>query len=306
MKIDQEDFMIRNFSIEDADKIGSFDKTLELSYRYNADFKSENIFCAVNEQGDVLGAGHLEPHDTWPLITKEGMPSDYIYKLWLGISLNSGLEPPDSVREGLLEALLARADELKKMHPGRKIRLIRHIESDDHAEIDYLLSKGFAAYNTVLVMKRDLTEEIPDVPAVDGINVINWKMASEEEKKQYHEADVKANKGVCWSLNLLRWFSFGPEWATFTAFSGDKAIGSTMTWMITDERSATENIFVVPEWRRKGVAKLVITEALKHLKNKGKKIATLGVYGDNKPALALYKSLGYEMYYVLIEIGYDL
>ncbi|WP_419715122.1 GNAT family N-acetyltransferase [Heyndrickxia oleronia] len=43
---------------------------------------------------------------------------------------------------------------------------------------------------------------------------------------------------------------------------------------IGKERSATENIFVLPEWRRKGIAKAVITEALKFLKNKGKSEAT--------------------------------
>ena len=87
--VKQKGYVIRNYLIEDADKIGNFDKVLELSYRYNGDFKSENIYCAVNEEGDILGVGHLEPHDTWALIIKEDMPSDYIYKLWLGISVNS-------------------------------------------------------------------------------------------------------------------------------------------------------------------------------------------------------------------------
>ncbi len=299
-------YVIRNYSIEDADKIGNFNKLLELSYSYNGDFKSENIYCAANEEGDILGVGHLEPHDTWALITKEDMPSDYIYKLRLGISVNFELEPPESLRDELLEALLMRAKELKKMHQGKKIRLIKYIASEDNAEIDYLLSKDFAAYRTSFVMKRDLTDEIPDAPEVDGINVVNWKIATEEEKKQYLDAEAKSNAGVCWSLNQLSWYSFGPEWDTFTAFSGDKVVGSTMTWMITDERSATENIFVIPEWRKKGVAKLVITEALKFLKNRGKNIATLSVFGDNKPAIALYKSLGYKMYFTNIEFGFDL
>lgn len=300
------DYVIRNYSIEDADKIGKFDKVLELSYRYNGDFKSENIFCAANSQGVVYGVGHLEPHDTWPLITREDMPSDFIYKLWLGISINSELEPPESVKDGLMEVLLMRANELKKIYSDKKIRLIKHIASTDNEEIDFLLNNGFAAYKNALVMKRDLTDEIPKVPNVEGVNVINWKMATEEEKKQYLEAEAKSNSGVCWSLNQLTWYSFGPEWDTFTAFSGDKVIGSTMTWMITDEHSTTENIFVIPEWRKKGVAKLVITEALKFHKNRGKKIATLCVFGDNKPAIALYKSLGYKMYFTNIEFGFDL
>ena len=300
------DYGIRNYSIEDADKIGEFDKILELSYRYNGDFKPENIFCAVSANGDIYGVGHLEPHDTWPLIEKENMPSGFIYKLRLNITVNAELEPPDSVRGGLMDALLMRGSELKRIHPDKKIRIIKYIASDDNTEIDYFLDKGFLSYRNNFVMKRDLTAEISEVPAVAGIKVANWKMAAKEEKMQYLDAEAKSNAGVCWSLNLLKWYSGGPEWDTFTAFSGNEVIGSSMTWRITEERSATENIFVIPEWRRKGVAKLVITEALKFLRDKGKKMATLCVFGDNRPAIALYNSLGYKMYYTNIEFGFDL
>jgi ribosomal protein S18 acetylase RimI-like enzyme len=305
LTIDNTNYVIKNYSGEDADKIGEFDKISELSYRYNGDFKPENIFCATHENGDIYGIGHLEPHDTWQLIGKKDMPSDFIYKLRLNIIINTEIKPPESVKDGLMKALLMRANELKKTYPDKNIRVIKYIASDDNEEIDYFLTKGFAAFDINLVMKRDLTDTIPDVLKIDGVSVINWKMSTEQEKKQYLEAETKSNSGVCWSINQLRWYSFGPEWDTFTAFSGDKVIGSTMTWGITDERSATENIFVIPEWRRKGVAKLVITDALKFLKNKGKKIATLCVFGDNKPAIALYKSLGYKMYFTNIEYGFD-
>lgn len=304
--VKNKDYTIRNYTKEDAEKIGNFDNISVLSYMYNGDFKPENIFCAVNADGEIYGVGHLVPHDTWALIGKDGMSHDFIYKLWLNISFNSELEPPESVKNELMEALIKRARQFKEVHPNKRIRLIKFIKSDENEEMDYFLSKGFAVYGNNLVMKRDLTVEIPDVPKVDGIDVINWKMETEDEKKQYLAAEAKSNSGVCWSLNLLYWYSFGPEWAAFTAFSGDKPIGSTMTWLITDERNATENIFVIPEWRKKGVARLVITEALKSLKSKGKKMATLCVFGDNKPAIALYTSLGYEMYFINIEFGYDL
>ncbi len=300
------DYTIRNYTKEDAEKIGSFDNVLVLSYMYNGDFNPENIFCAVNAEGDIYGVGHLEPHDTWALISKECMPSDFIYKLWLSISINTELEPLESVEDELIETLLMRAVELKKSHPHKRIRVIKFIASDAIEEIDYYLTKGFAANSNNLVMKRDLTVEIPDAPKIDGVDVINWKMETEDEKKQYLAAEAKSNSGVCWSLNLLTWYSFSPEWAAFTAFSDDKVIGSAMTWMITDERNSTENIFVIPEWRKKGVARLVITEVLKYLKNKGKKMATLCVFGDNKSAIALYKSLGYTLYFINIEFGFDL
>lgn len=52
-------------------------------------------------------------------------------------------------------------------------------------------------------------------------------------------------------------------------------------------------------------ANAFITEVLKYLKEKGKAMATLSTDGDNKPAINLYKSLGYRMYSVSIEFRYD-
>lgn len=82
----------------------------------------------------------------------------------MNVTVNSDLEPPESVKDRLIEALLMRANELKKTHQDKKIRIINYISSDDNEEIDYFLTKGFAAYSNYLVMKRDLTDELPDVP----------------------------------------------------------------------------------------------------------------------------------------------
>ena len=155
-------------------------------------------------------------------------------------------------------------------------------------------------------MKRDLTEEIKPCACSADFRIVNWKMKTDEEVKCYVQTDAKCNNGAAWNIDTVSWMRYAPEWATFAAFSGDEFLGGVMTFLITEERSATENIFVLPEWRRKGVAKAFITEALKYLKEKGKTMATLCTDGDNKPAINLYKSLGYRMYFVNIEFGYDL
>jgi len=78
------------------------------------------------------------------------------------------------------------------------------------------------------------------------------------------------------------------------------------TWLIEDTHSATENIFVVPNWRRKNIAKELISTALRDLKQNGKTIATLCTKGTNKDAIKLYLSYGYTLYYNLIELHYSL
>lgn len=299
------DYIIRNYYSDDASKIGSFDKVAELAYLYKGDLKAANIFCAVNAEKEILGVADLEPHISWTPIDKDCQDPGYIYRIGVNIRINPAHVADKTLRSCLMDALLTRAREIKKDYPGKKIRVIKYISSDNNEEMDFFISKGFVAHRTSLVMKRDLTEEIKPCPLSSDFKIMNWKMESDEELKCYVETDAKCNNGAAWNFDTVSWMRYAPEWATFAAFSGDEFLGGVMTFLITVERSATENIFVLPQWRRQGVAKAFITEALKHLKEKGKTMATLCVYGDNKPAINLYKSLGYRMYSVNIEFGYD-
>jgi Acetyltransferases len=299
-------YQIRNYIECDAGKIGEFDKILELSYRYYFDFVPENIFCAINSNEEILGVGHIEPHDTWNLINRDDVSSDFVYKMVLCISLNPQFSYSENLKDDLLKRLIDRAIEIREQYPHKKIRVFKWLSSEDYNEIDFYLSQGFVAFQNSIVMKYDLSQRIPDIRKPEGITVNMSKLESEEELKQYHEAESIAFSGIVWSMNLLRWYRGGPEWICFSVFNENHLIGSSMTWMITEERSAIENIFVMPEWRNKNIAKYMITEALKYLKNKGKSIATLSVHGDNKPAISLYNSLGFKMFGIMIEFGYDI
>ncbi|WP_208559240.1 GNAT family N-acetyltransferase [Marinilactibacillus kalidii] len=300
-------YTVRNYSDKDADKIAEFNFLSMLAYRYNADYTPENIFCAVDSDDHLYGVGHLAPDETWLVIEENNKPACFVYKLALDISLNPHFNYTVEVQDALFSSLLKRANELKSHYSDKNICVTITIPSDELEEIDYFLSKGFSVQRNHLIMKRDLTSEIPDVLPPDNVSIVNWRMETQTEQEKYLRAEAEGDsEGVSWSLNRLNWTKTGSEWDTFTAFDGDKVVGSVMTWGLGEARSATENIFVLPDWRQQGIAKTLITEALKFLKDKGKTEATLGVFGENRRALSLYKSLGYEMLAVNIEFGIDL
>jgi ribosomal protein S18 acetylase RimI-like enzyme len=118
---------------------------------------------------------------------------------------------------------------------------------------------------------------------------------SDDALRNYNQAELAAFDGVAWRLNHLQWMQGAAEMMNFCAFDGERLIGNTSTWRITDERSATENIFVTPDWQKKGVARSMIYTALAHLKQQGKTVASLGTSGTNAKAIRLYTELGYEL-----------
>jgi len=53
------------------------------------------------------------------------------------------------------------------------------------------------------------------------------------------------------------------------------------------------NVAVHPEYRRQGLAELLVTELIKQLQQQGSTCLTLEVRASNEPAIHLYKKLGF-------------
>jgi GNAT superfamily N-acetyltransferase len=72
--------------------------------------------------------------------------------------------------------------------------------------------------------------------------------------------------------------------------------GTTNTWGVGI-------VGVLPEFRRRGLARKLLTRALDDLRQRGAQRINLGVIEKNVPAYALYRSLGFEHYSSMIEYG---
>lgn len=72
-----------------------------------------------------------------------------------------------------------------------------------------------------------------------------------------------------------------------------KVIGYIMTWIVLDEAHII-NIAVDPEYRRKGIAKTLISRTLDYAKSEKAKRATLEVRVSNISAQNLYEKLGFK------------
>ena len=79
----------------------------------------------------------------------------------------------------------------------------------------------------------------------------------------------------------------------YVAVHGEKIVGITGLRDIAGEGEIT-NVVVTPEYRRMGIARLLLTKALGKCEELGIEDVTLEVRAGNEPAIALYQSLGFE------------
>lgn len=286
--------VIRNYQEDDWKQIEEFNDLTVLRYRYNEDFVKENIFCAIDEKQQILGVGHIA--------------YDYKNKMQLDISINHIVDDTESniIWDSILFKLIERAKLIKSEQQFDKLIISQYCYANDTEEINKMLSYGFCVINNCLVMKYDLTNEIPSVDVPKGIVVKENRFEDDESFYIYQKTMREVFDCENWSNNRLRWTMHGPGWNNYGAFDGEELVAGVMIWDITNIKSATEEIFVTEEYRNRGIARYIITETLKSLKQEGKEVATLSVFGNNKPAISLYKSIGYSMMDVMIEIGLEI
>jgi len=81
----------------------------------------------------------------------------------------------------------------------------------------------------------------------------------------------------------------------------DKIVGYAGIWLILDEGHIT-NVAVHPDYRRKGIAKAIISEIMAISEEAGANLFTLEVRASNESAILLYE--GFDFIQVGIRKGY--
>ena len=263
----------------------------------------QNIFCAVDEQDQLLGYAALNP--------------SYISRhlkariLWLDLRADPQHAEANAVKEVLFERAWLRAHELAQRWPGERVALSATYFAQGQASIKYLEDQGFEPYQTCLYLRRDLAEPLPltgSAPLPGGIEVHPWRMETEEEQQAYLAAYDLAFGDEGKNLADLQHFMQSEQWSvgtTFTAFSGQQIVGSVAIWYQPGSKWAgkTEAVFVIPAWRRQGIARYLLCEAMSCLQERGLAYAELEMDRANEPALSLYQSLGYDIHREEVSLG---
>ena len=258
----------------------------------------ENIFCAFSESGTLLAYAPLYP------ALVEAITADP-HTFWIEIKADPFTAESQTIKDWLLEAILARARKILQPLPPHPARLVFQYLPCEVEAIAYAQSRGFLHLTSLFQMKRDLSLPIPDLPQPAGVQIRSWRMESEAEQRAYIEARNAAFPENPGSLEDWQYFLQSPLWAvgtTFTAFAGDQIAGSAAVyWNEAENRvtglavGSTEYIFVLPPWQRRGIASFLIVNGMRFLKANGLAEARLEVRAANAGALNLYQSLGYQI-----------
>lgn len=273
---------------------------LALSVRYHGDTFQDTVLVAKSGE-DVVGFGFLSAGPTFL-----DMEHCDICHVHVEFTAERGHKLEVEASGALLEALIEAFHKMEKKYPEKKLVLRTWCRASATHYLEFLMQYEFMIKRSTPVMVRnleDMSDLSEDYRLPKGLCI--REIAFDEAKmKQYIAASGKAY--VVPDSPSELWFRLGGgQTRVFSVMKDDAFVASITVWPVSEYRYATENIFCIPEYQRKGIASSLLRFALHKVKEMGGTEASLMVFGDNTPAQLCYLNLGYEVEDIMLEMHYE-
>jgi mycothiol synthase len=171
-----------------------------------------------------------------------------------------------------------------------------------------LTSEGFEVVRWFFEMLRPNLNDVADQPMPEGLEI---RPVVAEDHRRIWEADVEAFRDHWGATDdteegFKRFFGppgFRPDiWRV--AWDGDQVAGVVMNRIMTtfndesgERRGELAGVSVRRPWRRRGLARALVAESLRALRDEGMTSAVLGVDADNPTgALGVYEANGFRVH----------
>jgi GNAT superfamily N-acetyltransferase len=280
---------------------------------------AERCETAENLQASYAHLGTCDLTRDFILAEVQGRVVGYTRALWereVGGEYSYGIVgflAPDWRRRGLGRAMLRWAEgRLREIAAGHPAESPKHFDVFcDQAEagrVALLQGEGYAPVRWFFEMLRPDLEDIADFPLPAGIEV---RSALPEHYRAVWEAWMEALKDH-WGFSLptedeyLGWLGakryFQPElWQVAWDTATGQVAGNVLGYIDREEnekyrreRGWTENIAVGRSWRRRGLARALISRSLRAQKAAGMKESALGVDSESLTgATRVYEACGF-------------
>jgi len=209
----------------------------------------------------------------------------------------------------LLRHALARSEELiDEFDPERTTRVVTFVGGRDDALRAAVEEAGFWRVREGGQLVRPTFDDIPEIPLPEGFVIRPIDPADAAMHRRVFDAAGRAFARSYGEqaqteeqfAEFLGQPTFDPSlWRV--AFHGDQIAGQILNFLAEPEPDGsrvgwTESISVQPEFRRRGLARALLAESLRTVRDAGASKAALGVDMQNpNEAQTLYESLGFRV-----------
>lgn len=287
------EILIRNFQNEDMPLLGVLHQTVTakentIFWWVGDEDNWGNVYCAF-ENGEMIAKGQVSIINVVPT----GLLKENNHSIYLNLKAIPERESDTDLLDKVYQYLYLRAIELKETLP-KEYGTILCVGNDSTETVnnDFFIQKGYHHLDSLFSMNRDLNEPISELKLQEGFQYSYWKMETSSEEKDYLDIEAEIWPDTPLGLNRLSEYKKDLLWTSMVIRQTDTILGGLMAWQ-EEDHGVIEDVFVREPWRKHGIAKYLLTEALRYLKSNQLQYANLMVLTTNKSALTLYESVGF-------------
>jgi ribosomal protein S18 acetylase RimI-like enzyme len=229
-------------------------------------------------------------------IVPTGRSKESRHSIYLNLKTIPEREEDYDLLESMYQTLLLRALELKETLPAEyKTTLCVGNNASEIANTQFFeKEKGFCQYNSLFKMNHNLNDTFSVPELNERFEFATWMMETPQEEQLYLELEAEVWPETPLGKERLSQFKQNLLWNSLVVREGERVVGSLMVWQ--EEKSGyIENVFVLEPWRRFGIARYMLSQALSYFRTHGLEEAYLMVLTDNDSALHLYESVGFSL-----------
>lgn len=285
-------FIVRNFQSEDMPLLGELYQSVSekdaVFWWVGDEDNWSNVYCAF-EDGKMIAKGQVSIVNIVP----PGRPKNTQHSIYINLKTMPERENDIALLESVYQHLFARAKQLKEtLSTEYETILCVGNNSTETANNQFFIDKGFLHLYMSYRMKRDLNELIAELKLSDEFQFSHWKMETSEEERQYLDVEAEIWPDTPLGHDRLIEHKNNKRWTSMVVRQADTIVAGLMTWQ-EEDHGQIEDVFVREPWRKRGIAKYLLTEALKYLKSHQLQYTYLMVLTTNQSALSLYESVGF-------------
>jgi mycothiol synthase len=215
------------------------------------------------------------------------------------------------IGSGVLRWLEQRLQAIAAEHPANCEKQFNNSYSNQQAGKAALLQAfGYTPVRVGQDMLRETLDDIPDHPLPEGLELRPvtpdhykslWDAANEAMRDHWGMVALDERDYQSWLNNP---FVFQPQhWQVAWDIAGNQIAGQVRTFILADEnekygrkRGYTEFISVRRPWRRRGLARALISRSLQLQKSLGMTESALGADSENLTgAIRIYEDMGFKV-----------
>lgn len=286
--------VIRHFQQEDLPLLGELYESVQTiegsTFWWVGDEDNwSNVYCAF-EDGKIVAKGQVSIIS----VISTGCTEKNKHCIYINLKTLSERQQDYVLLDELYNLLFKRAIELKSTLPQEyKTILCVGNDSKETANNQFFIQKGYHPLNSLYHMTRDLNQPIPELTLSEKFEFSYWNMNTSSEEKEYLEIDTEIWPDAPLGLVSLSEHKSNALWTSMIVKQSSTIVGGLMVWQEKDH-GVIEDVFVREPWRKKGIARFLLTQALTYLQDHQLPFVDLTVLTTNQSALTLYESVGFD------------